>query len=161
MRRPILPTVALALVLATPASAAENVTELDRFELWNDCRPLSVDVHLQDKESNLGLTEEAIEVAVRSRLRGARIYSQDTNKTNWSLLYIHLHVVSRAYSLTFQYQKVVRDEATKMLFQTTTWISGETGTHGGLSDATLAGVAQRTDKFIDEYLRVNADACGE
>ena len=35
MRRPIMPTVALALVLAAPPGAAEKASQLDRFKLWN------------------------------------------------------------------------------------------------------------------------------
>ena len=40
-----------------------------------------------------------------------------------------------------------------------TWDVASTGTHGQDPNFILSSVAQETDKFIDEYLRVNADAC--
>ncbi len=41
----------------------------------------------------------------------------------------------------------------------TTWGVGSTGTHSRNPNFILSSVSQHTDKFIDEYLRVNADAC--
>lgn len=64
MHRTILPAVALALVLASPASAAEKVTKFDRFELWNACGSLSLLVErLPDDAGKIGLRKEDIETA--------------------------------------------------------------------------------------------------
>ena len=36
---------------------------------------------------------------------------------------------------------------------------GSTGTHGDNASYILSSASQHVDKFIDEYLRVSADAC--
>ena len=40
-----------------------------------------------------------------------------------------------------------------------TWHRGSIGMHGDRPSSILSAIALYTDKFIDEYLRVNADAC--
>ena len=42
---------------------------------------------------------------------------------------------------------------------TARWESGSTGTRASNPSYVLSSVARHTDKFIDEYLRVNANAC--
>ena len=44
-------------------------------------------------------------------------------------------------------------------WQATTWYTYGYGTHGQDPTAIVSLVSQLTDKFIDEYLRVNAVAC--
>ena len=74
-------------------------------------------------------------------------------------MYINVNVAGRAYGIGVKYRKNVRDLATGLVFLTTTWNTGSTGTHGKDSNYVLSNVAQLADKFIDEYLRVNVDAC--
>ncbi len=65
----------LAFVLAAPSGAAEKVTDRDRFQLWNDCRTMGLEVEDLGKDATeIGLTKEAVTVSVRSRLRAARLY---------------------------------------------------------------------------------------
>ncbi len=40
-----------------------------------------------------------------------------------------------------------------------TWETGSLGTHGGDAGFILQAVAEHTDKFVNEYLRVNDEAC--
>ena len=84
---------AIFLFTASPASAGE-VSERDRFELWNKCLPTFLVVEGVDKNAaEIGLTEDAIEVAVRSRLRGARLYTEDDAAgAGWSFLYVRVTV---------------------------------------------------------------------
>lgn len=42
MRRPILPSVTLDLVLEAPTGAAEKVAKANRFQLWNGCKPVDL-----------------------------------------------------------------------------------------------------------------------
>ena len=156
MRRKLGPWLAAALLLTAASASAGAVSESDRFYLWNECRPTSLFVErLPDDATATGLTEEAIEIAVRSRLRAARLYSDSA----LSYLYINVNVVGRAFGIGVEYNKYVRDLATKLERRATTWDVGSTGTHGGDSNFILSGVTQHTDEFIDEYLRVNTDAC--
>ncbi|MDE0176817.1 MAG: hypothetical protein OYH76_24440 [Defluviicoccus sp.] len=160
MRRPILPTVAvaLALVLAVPAGAAEKVTERDRFRLWNDCRPMELVVEDLSKDAAaIGLTTEAITVAVRSRLRAARLYLSNDGLPFFS---VSVNVGRAAVSIQVGYLKLLLDSASGEVSGAVTWRSGVAGTHGRDASFIRSAVVGQVDKFIDEYLRVNADACG-
>ena len=160
MPRLILPAVALALALAAPASAAENVTELDRFKLWNSCKPMRLVVERLDRDATaIGLTRRDLTVAARSRLRAARLYSTDYERAAWSRLYINVTVVETAFSIAIGYGKNVLDLATADVGNADTWDHGATGTHRRNSSYILSGLSRLIDTFIDEYLRVNRDAC--
>ena len=114
---------------------------------------------LPDDATVTGLTKEAIEIAVRSRLRAARLYNDSSAETAWSYFYINVNVVGRAFGTAAEYNKNVRDIATTLERTVTTWDVSATGTHGGDFNFILSFVVQHTDKFIDEYLRVNETAC--
>ena len=156
MFRLILPTVALAIVLATPAGAAEKITERDRFELWNGCRPMGLVVETLPKAAtDIGLTGEAVAVAARSRLRAARLYDDDASALFW----VSVGAAGTAHGIIVGYYKRVKDEASDMAQLAMTWFSGSTGMHGRNSSYVLSAVTEQVDKFIDEYLRVNESAC--
>ena len=158
MRRLTLPTLALAIGLASPAGAAETVTQRDRFELWNGCRPMGLIVeNLSKAATDIGLTTTAIEVAARSRLRSARLYADASEP----LLWISVTAVSTAHAVIVGYHKWVKDEASDITEIAMTWFVGSAGLHGRSAPNVLSVVTGFTDKFIDEYLRVNADACGK
>ena len=168
MRRPILPTVAvaLALVLTVPAGAADMGTEIDRFQLWHACQPVGLLVEdMTDDAGKIGLRKPDIETAVRSRLRGARIYN---DRPSFLHLYVNVNVVGGAFAVGFYFKRFVTvsvpfwllPERTKTpAGPATTWNFGSAGTHGGNAGYILSAVARHADKFIDEYLRVNDDAC--
>ena len=166
MRRPIMSTVALALVLAAPPGAAEKASQLDRFKLWNGCKPVKLLVEgLSNDAAEIGLREEDIETAVRSRLRGARIY--DENSVPY--LYVNINVVGPAFSVDVEFKRRVEvllpywekpEGMGSLVGYAAVWGLGSTGTYGATgSGFILSSLARHTDKFIDEYLRVNANAC--
>lgn len=156
MTRRIAPLAAAALLLAAPATA-EEVSGVDRFRLWNACKPMRLVVEsLRQDAADIGLAEDAIEVAVRSRLRGARLYDAGGSE----LLYVNVNVSGRAFSTSIGYHKAVLDPASGQIYPTETWNTGAVGTHGGDAGYVLSAVSQYADKFIDEYLRVNAESCG-
>ena len=154
------PWLAAALMLTAASASAGAVSDVDRFELWNECRPLRLIVEtLSDDATAIGLTEEAIGIAVRSRLRAARIYSDSRVETEWAFLYFLVQVVGPAVSIDVTYNKSVIDVATELQLTAASWRVSATGTHGGDSSVILSSVAGYTDQFIDEYFRVNTDAC--
>lgn len=157
MPRLILPTVALALALAAPSGAAEKVSERDRFEMWNGCRSMDLIVETLPKAAtDIGLTEKAVTVAARSRLRAARLYDDDASATLW----ISVNAAGLvAYGINVGFFKWVRDEATDTTDLAMTWFTGSTGMSGRNSSHILSSVTGHVDEFLDEYLRVNADAC--
>ena len=147
---------AAACLFAAASASGGEVSDFDRFELWNECRPMSLVVeNLPDDAAAIGLTMEAIEVAVRSRLRSARLYSDDA----WAYLYDNVNVVSSGYGIGVKYYKSVMDIATKLERRAATWDRGSAGTHAQDPNFILSSVVQHADAFIDEYLRVNTDAC--
>ena len=162
MRRLVM---AILLLAATPA-LAEEVNDWDRFQLWNACRPVGLVVEgLSDDAGEIGLRQSDIETAVRSRLRGARIY----HETAREYLYVRVTVVGPAYSIEVGLNRHVEvwlphwvkpEEMGPLAGFATTWDLGSTGTHGRTGAAfILSSVSLHTDEFVDEYLRVNADAC--
>ena len=158
MRKRITWLVLLA-IFASPAggAAAQEVSAYDRFQLFNECRPM--DLRVLDSPSGgaaeIDLTEAAIQAAVESRLRSARLYDADAGPA----LYVNVTVVGRAFSLVLTYMKIVYDPASDDTLRAMTWIKNVVGTHGGDATYILSNVASYMDVFLVEYLRVNESAC--
>ena len=125
MGRPILTTVALAFLLAAPLGAAEKNTDDDLFELWHGCYSMSLGVFSQGA-SDIGLTEQAITVAVRSKLRAARLYNADPGTP---FLFVRVNVVGVAFHVSVDYIKWVEDSASGVSRPARTWERLSTGTH--------------------------------
>ena len=152
--------VSLMLVLLPTISWARAPADLDpyeAFQLWTGCEAVDLFVYLQKNDTEIDLTEEEIEIAVRSRLRSARIYNEDTLHP---VLLVTVHVVGNAFSIEVAFAKVVSDVdfSDKGGFGTT-WKTGSAGTHSNDANRLLTSVSQDIDEFLDEYLRVNADSC--
>ena len=58
--------------------------------------------NLSSDAKKIGLTEEALQAAVESRLRTARLYTSDTLKP---YLYVQVSVVREAFSARLEYKK--------------------------------------------------------
>ena len=156
MRHHVSLYLAAALLFTATSASSTDVSDYDRFRLWNDCRPMDLLVEDPgDEATAIDVTREAIVIAVRSRLRAARLYREAA----WSYLYFNVNVVSSVIHIGVEYNKEVVDRATMLENTATTWGVGSTGTHSRNPNFILSSVSQHTDKFIDEYLRVNADAC--
>ncbi len=149
----------LALSLAAPAAAGDVNAHIDRFQLWNECRPVNLLAEeLPEDAAKIGLKDEAIFVAVRSRLRAARLYKEETDLRS-SFLIVRINFVGPAFSTSVDYNKMVRDPTSRVTMPARTWHAGVVGTHGRDPGYILSSVSQHVDKFIDEYLRVNEPAC--
>ena len=142
----------------------------DLFKLWNECQPIAFSVHLQGKNeaSKIGLTKEAIETAVRSRLRGARIFrnnpdlrSQSPKRERNGFLQVQVHLGATYVSWSIRFEKLMTDWPTDLLGWTPTgWRTGAFGGHRDDSYYIVSSIAPGIDEFIDDYLRVNESACG-
>ena len=146
-------------VLATELEGRADRTEsaLDRFELLNDCRPMYLLVeHLSAEASRIGLTAGSVEVAVRSRLRAARLY---TDNRSGAYLYVNVNVSANVASATLDFKKLVVDPASGVTGPATTWQRGFVATHASDAAFVRGGIAGMVDEFIDAYLRVNQQAC--
>ncbi len=152
-----------ALLVAPGLAMAQDSTaptKLDRFKLWNECRPIELEIaSLPNDAAEIDLTEERVGTIVRSRLRVARIYKDGISST-LPFLFVAVNVVGQAYNVNFTFHKPVTDLASNEQGFASTWNIRGTGTHGrGGGGFILQYVSEHTDKFIDEYLRVNAEAC--
>ena len=148
----------IILCLAAVSASAGEVSDYDRFELWNECKPMTLIVEdVQEDATAIGLTKESIEAGVLSKLRAARLYNSEEE---WSHLTVIVNVVDRAFSIRLLYIKRMQDVATGMEGLSVSWFMTSTGMFGDGGVAfILSSVTQHIDAFIDEYLRVNADAC--
>ncbi len=114
-------------------------------------------VTLQTSKTEIDLTEEAVEIATRSRLRSARLYAGERTGV---AIFVTVHVVGVAFNIDVGLNKILVDlEFAGREGIGTTWETVFTGTHGNDSNYILTSVSQLIDEFLDEYLRVNADAC--
>ena len=145
----------LALLLGASAAAADT-TARDRFELWNGCRAMDLVVETPPAgAAAIGLTRRAIVLAVRARLHAARIYDPEAE----AFLHVDAVAVGRAFHFSIGYRKWLTDPRTGEKGATATWVASSTGTHGGEAGYVLSAIAAHAERFVAEYLRVNADSC--
>ncbi|MCY4151797.1 MAG: hypothetical protein OXE94_06120 [Aestuariivita sp.] len=157
---------AVILLAALPAQA-EEVSNQDRA-LGNECRPFRLVVEdMTEDATKIGLTKDQVEITIRSRLRAAQIYEEDFPAPAF---YVHINVIDRAFNINFQFIRFIEgytrdyfpisfDDALLKSFFAITWDTGILGVHGGDADYILSALARATDLFVDDYLRVNAEAC--
>ena len=146
----------LALVAVT-ATGQDFETSFNRFRLFNNCEPMRLAVEeLPDAAADIKLTKERLVLAAESRLRGARVYTEDLDQP---FLYLNVNVVGEAFNTSLEYRKRVLDLVTSEVFWTTTWDAGATGQHAGDAEYIVSDVSEQLDRFLTEYLRVNEAAC--
>ena len=166
------PAEALRIELISHAEAleAEAISGKEAHEaalLWNGCRPVAFKAHLQgqDEAKKIGLTGKAIETAVRSRLRGARLFldapdfrARPTKAAGYLRIGVHLRDGFVTWRVHFE--KRSKDLATGLVgFSPTGWQKAAFGGYVSDGNAILYGIATALDAFVDDYLRVNKSAC--
>ena len=149
----------LALLFLTPAawSQANEITDSDKFALWNNCGPMSLSVEVSESAAKINLTKQDVETAVRSRLRAARLYDGEA----FVALFVQVGVVGNAFGLDYVYAKPVMDLSSGLFDRNGTWLRTSYGTHGQESSYILSAISNTIDHFIDEYLRVNESGCSK
>ena len=164
LTRAALPLSALALLFSASGAAGDAIDDsIKRFQLFADCRPMRLLVEsLPDGASKIGLAKEAIQAAVESRLRSARLYrSIGHSSIGFAYLYVNVNVVDRAVSIRLEFRKRVRDILSGDTGRAATWKVGSAGTHGGDANYIVSHVSRLMDRFLVEFLRVNEKACGK
>lgn len=151
-----------ALMLASASVQAQDGTaqQYDRFRLYTSCAPLELVVEsLHPSAADIRLTEGDIITTVRSRLRGARIYTAKNTRLGDLYLYVNIAVVGLAFSISVQLKQTVLNPVLDTYGTATTWSTGSIGTHGTDAGYILQSLGQHADRFVDEYLAVNESAC--
>lgn len=159
--RPWLAALAVSFLVASPTTGRATQDDiddwLDHFDLFNECRPMSLlVVGLSADAADIGLTEGRIQTMAEARLRSARIYD---DSVNIPYLYIQVTVVGRAFSDDVSFKKMLYDPVTDRRAPAVTWNRGGAGTHGGDAGYVLQVLSESLDRFVVEYLRVNEAAC--
>ena len=145
--RQALASLALAALLAPPAAAQGSASLLERFQLFNACRPMELVIEqLVDDAADIGLTRETLQAAAESRLRAARLYTEDRKKAGYARLYVYVHMVRRVFSVSVEYEKPVTDEFGRSGFPPT-WRSSSIGAYGGNAGYIVQSLSRHLDKF--------------
>ena len=163
------PTVAVLAALCLPVTAEGQSWQngSPRFELYTGCAPVGLLV-LVAAENVPGLTRSAVEIAARSRLRGARIFDGlvrpiDLRERESPVLRVSIlgYEPINSFSIQLVLYKPVRDTLSGASGMAITW-QGYTsvGHHAGNGGYVLQSHAQSMDEFIDHYLAANDRACG-
>lgn len=156
------------ILLGSPALGAK-VSDKDRFQLWNACRPMGLSVDGRSDPADLiGPIKKDVIVTARARLRAADLYTELFQKAAGAFLNVKVEVVGNdiagdavraAVHVQVSYAKFMTDSATMLEHFLPSWQTGTVGTYGRGPMAVHRVVAKLTDEFIAEYLRVNAAAC--
>ena len=137
----------------------EQGNGIERFELFNACRPMRLIIEELDSDANsIGLTEAMLQAAVESRLRAARLYTENRGPSDGARLYVNIKVVGPAFGFSLDYGKRVSDRF-GLSSLATTWDISVTGTHGRDAGYIVNSLSQKIDMFLAAYLRVNESAC--
>lgn len=159
MSRTVILALSLFALLATQAVTESITDRIDRFKLFSNCTPIALLVErLNSDARSIGLTENALQTTVESRLRSARVYSPGSSAIS-PYLYVNVNVVGPAFHISLSYHKLVQDSYTDIFDHAITWNTGSTGTHGNDDVYILSGVSQLMDQFLVAFLRVNEHAC--
>ena len=148
------------LALAMIIAPVQDVTDFERFQLFNNCEPMDLmvsDFNDIEYAENIGLTKERVQFAVESRLRGARLFRSSQRVPS---LLVSVNFAGEAFTTNISYYKSLLDPASGSRGVATTWEEGSVGTHGRTGvDFILSSLSGLLDKFLTEYLRVNESAC--
>ncbi len=161
--------VLLIVALAVPASAAEKVTDTDRFRLWNDCEPIMLFVRdLPNDLGSIGLKTDLVEFLVRGKMQDSRIFTEgawaidpETATASPSISFLLVRVSGGRLVQLFDIEFIrwLRGDHVSFKGRATTWSLSGMGAYGDNAGHILSVIAELTDRFIEEYLRVNEAAC--
>ena len=146
-----------AAMLASPLEGQTGEAMQERFELFNQCRPIRVLVEgLPESAGTTGLGKEDVQAVAESRLRGARLYTFPGS--GGAYRHINVSVVDGAFSLSLEYRRWVLDPVDDTSGSAATWHKGSirTSIDGG---HILSGVSHMLDEFLADYMRVNESHC--
>ncbi|MXW13740.1 MAG: hypothetical protein F4120_10385 [Rhodothermaceae bacterium] len=155
----LIPLIALILLVAVDARGQSDEESL-RLQLYTGCGRIHLLVNVGIEKSEISLTEARVTTTVRSKLRGARIYTSDLAEASAGLI-VSIRVLDNAFRYDVALMKEVTDIYGNRGFALT-WIVDNIGTHSGRDTGAqfiLNAIGEQVDRFIDQYLEVNEDAC--
>ncbi len=145
----------LGCALPAPAASQDVPDSYARFQILNECKPMGLVVNLHDGAA-LSLTRERIRTLAESRLRAARLFSDDLLPAH---LEVNVRVLGLAFAVEIRFSKVLYDPVSNEAWPSETWRNSAIGTHGRDGDYIMQFLSEGMDRFLVEYLRVNEGAC--
>jgi len=141
-----------AFMIASASMQAQTPEQdLYRFYLYTNCAPVNLLVEsLPPDAADIGLTEEDVTTTVRSRQRGAHIYTFERLAPT---PYVNVNVVGLAFGGRVELKKFVQDLETELIFKAPTWQIGGIGMHGRNSGYLLQSIGHFVDQFISIHSR--------
>ena len=149
------------LSLLLPAIA--EAEDFDRFQLFAECRPIELIVHV-DTEPDVDATEATriIYAVVQQRLELDGLFPTELAKAG-SRLVITVSDFHGAHSIALDYYKLARDAYSGSTYGAITWQRGGVGYYPGnwrrFVDFVVVQVSRHVDLFIGKYRQVNQAAC--
>ena len=163
-----------ALLFFVMPAHGEEVSDEDRFQLWNNCKPVSLKVSfysssapgargLFNLHTGLEWDTDKVSVTMQNKLRAARLYA-DAQKHPYLHVDVGVGAINNpsepvSYYISLSYFKRTEDIASGLTYETATWQKNIRRTTKNSSLAIPLSLHELTDEFINEYLRVNAEAC--
>ena len=141
----------LLVALLVAGLRGQSTEGPNRFELFNDCKPMTLEVASVSSDMlDLGITEANVRAAIESRLRAARVHS--------SVAPASLHIAVGRYAIKLAYRKPLQDFASGETKTITTYVNAV-----AVRDGTAVGVVSELstllENFLADYLRINGSAC--
>ena len=159
---------AVVMFALSISAVAQEITKRDRFELWAHCKPMRLIIETSyPGQYSIDLQTRG-ETMLRSKLRGARLYDPDETTMfltatmivnalpeGWVFFY-DLSFWKPVFSTTIHEFGHLPDDIRPLA----TWQTNNFGAYSdGYEHIVLDELSGASDHFIDEYLRVNAEAC--
>ena len=128
------------------------------FELWTGCANVSVGGRnwVSVEENDFGLTADGIETAIESRLRAARIH---TNESGPVALVLRVSLNGSAYMIGLHFFKGALYDRYGFGGSIPAWSHISFGPHIRRASFLMEVIRKKIDEFMNLYLLVNEPAC--
>ena len=151
-------TLVTVLLWSGNVKAADD--DWERFQLWNECKPMPSLVEWRDTRSNVGDNSDFAQLAVNMKLADLSLYDPSELNSFTPLLYVGVVVTSVFYKIDLRYYKPMTDAVTGLSMTSSAWGNATFGLlDEGEPGSVVVEVLERIDEFSDEYFRVNASVC--
>jgi len=156
-------TLIVGLAIHACEVQADETEQLIDKNLFSYCATMSLVVENlhEDIPTQYGLTKEAIQNSVESRLRAARLFTSNVYSDQY--LYVNVNIVyisgrsSIPFNIGIDLNRYIDDTGFGKSGVVEVWSSGFTGQ--GRSTFIMSNLSRMMDKFITQYMRANEKEC--
>lgn len=170
MRRLIQIIILIAGTLIAEAAVTATVSDQERFQLWNDCKGLHLQIVVKPPVliEQIGISKERIENHLRDKLRAERIYVTETLPSGNMVFFLFLKGEVKTKTVAnHEYKNIAYGimggfwkQFPELEHPTITFFDFGAGYRTNPDPRSIEAVAVSYGRlFIDNYLRVNAAAC--